>query len=72
MATLSADAPITISMSASSSCAEDGFTINLPFTRPTLTSEIGPLNGISEIAKAADAPNPANPSGDTLTSCEIN
>ena len=49
-----------ISISDSSICVRVGFTTNSPLIRPTRTVAIGPLNGISEIISAADAPTPAN------------
>ena len=56
--------PATInSMSACSISAVKGLIINFPLARITRTSEIGPLKGISEIDKAAEAANPAKASG---------
>jgi len=52
-----------ISMSATLISSIDGFTIHSPFTRPTRTSDIGPLNGMSETAIAAEAAKPHNASG---------
>ena len=40
-----------------------GLMTNSPSTLPTLTSDIGPLKGISEIAIQDDAANPTNASG---------
>jgi len=37
----------------------------------TLTSEIGPSNGIEEMVKAADAAKPTKQSGSTFSSAEI-
>ena len=45
--------------------------MNSPFNLITLTSDIGPLNGISEIAIAVEAANAAKLSGDTSGSCEL-
>jgi hypothetical protein len=45
--------------------------INLPSIFATLTSEIGPLKGISETASAADAAKPARQSGRTSSSADI-
>jgi hypothetical protein len=39
--------------------------------RATLTSEIGPWNGMSETVKAAEAANPAIASGSSFLSPEI-
>ena len=72
IATLSADAPTIKSISASSICSGEGFTINSPFNRITLTSDIGPLNGISEIAIAVEAASAAKLSGETSGSWEFN
>ena len=44
-----------------------GFITISPSTHPTATAAVGPLNGISEIASAADAPIIAHTSG--LLSC---
>ena len=38
-------------------------TVNSPSIKPTLTPAIGPLNGISEIHRAIDAPSMAAISG---------
>ncbi len=56
--------PATVnSMSDSSICAGVGLRINSPFTRPTFTPAIGPLNGMSEIDNANEEPNIAAISG---------
>ena len=44
---------------------------NFPSILATLTSEIGPLKGISETARAADAAKPAKQSGIMFVSAEI-
>ncbi len=59
------------SRSACSNSLRDGFTMNLPSTRATRTSEIISLIGISETAKAADAAKQAIASGITCSSLEI-
>ena len=46
--------------------------MNEPLIRPTRTSEIGPLKGMSETANAADAAKPANASGISSPSAETN
>ena len=48
-----------------------GFVTNLPSTLPTLTVAIGPLKGISETVRAADAPTPANTSAIFSPSLDI-
>ena len=48
-----------------------GFTLYSPLIFATRTSEIGPLNGISDTAKAAAAAKPTNASGNTSESAEI-
>ena len=64
--------PATInSNEATSNCAGVGLIINFPSIFPTLTSDIGPLNGISETANAAEAANPAKQSGRTSESADI-
>ncbi len=40
-----------------------GLITKSPFTLPTLTSDIGPLNGISDTAIADDAAKPTSASG---------
>ena len=40
-----------------------GLMMNSPLTRPTRTSDIGPLNGMFETAIAADAAKPQSASG---------
>ena len=45
-----------------------GLMTNFPSILATRTSEIGPLNGISDTAKAADAARPASASGSTSSS----
>ncbi len=59
------------SRSAFSSSLKDGFTKNSPSILATLHSEIGPLNGMSETAIAADAARAANASGASFLSPEI-
>ena len=54
---------ITISISEIAISAIVGFKIYSPSTRPTRTSDIGPLNGISETAIAAEAAKPHKASG---------
>ncbi len=61
--TLSRVAPTIMSISAFSFCEKVGFTTNFPSMRETRASDIGPLKGISETAKAAEAAKPANASG---------
>ena len=48
-----------------------GFTLYSPLILATRTSEIGPLNGISETASAAAAARPTKASGKTSESAEI-
>ncbi len=67
---LSIVAATIISISAPSSASNVGFTTNSPLIRATRTSEIGPLNGISDTARAADAARPANASGISVPSAE--
>ena len=43
-----------------------------PLILATLTSEIGPLNGISETARAEEAAKAAKESGNEFSSPEIN
>ena len=59
-----------MSISALSNSSNVGFTLNCPSMRATLTSEIGPLKGISETASAAEAAKPANASGISFPSDE--
>ena len=59
-----------MSISACANCWNVGFTTNLPSIRPTLTSDIGPLKGISDTARAAEAASPANASGISIPSEE--
>ena len=66
--TESDEAPITISISDSANCDKVGLITNSPFTRPTLTSEIGVSKGISDNCIAAEAAKPAIASGITLSS----
>src|ERR1700712_1002830 len=49
-----------------------GLITNLPSTLATRTSDIGPLNGISEQDNAADAAKPAKQSGMISLSADIN
>ena len=66
-------AAIIISISAASTSALVGLTINLPSTLATCASDTGPWKGMSETASAADAANPAKPSGVlAFSSYEIN
>ena len=71
IATLSADAPTIISISADSRSSDEGLITYLLSIRATLTSEIGPLNGMSDIAIADEAANAANASGFTFSSWEL-
>ena len=52
-------------------CSGVGLTTYLPSDLTTLTSDIGPLNGISETVKAADAAKAASASGKTSLSALI-
>ena len=61
----------TISISDSSICVLVGLTTNSPSSLPTLTVAIGPLNGMSEIISAAEAPTPANVSAIFSPSLDI-
>ena len=64
--------PATInSKVARSKSLINGLITNLPSILATRTSEIGPLNGISETARAADAAKPAKASGIISLSAEI-
>ena len=54
---------ITISISEIAISVIVGFKIYSPSTRPTRTSDIGPLNGISDTAIAAEAAKPHKASG---------
>ena len=58
------------SMSAFSNWSKVGLMTNSPLIRATRTSEIGPLKGISETARAAEAASPANASGMSTPSAE--
>ena len=60
---LSMVAATIISMSAPSNKESCGFITNFPLIRATRTSEIGPLNGMSETVSAAEAARAANASG---------
>ena len=71
IATLSADAPTIISISADSRSSDEGFITYLLSIRATRTSDIGPLNGMSDIAIADEAAKAANASGFTFSSCEF-
>ena len=51
------------SISDSSISLSVGLITNSPLILPTLTSDIGPLNGISDIAIHEDAAKPTNASG---------
>ena len=68
---LSMVAATIISISAVFSSVKEGLTTNLPSIRATLTSEMGPLNGISLTARAADAASPASASGIISFSADI-
>ena len=59
------------SISEFSNSLRVGFTMNSPFTRPTRTSEIISLIGISETASAAEAAKHAMASGMISASLEI-
>ena len=61
----------TISISDSSIWSRVGLIINSSLILPTRTVAIGPLNGKSEIIKAADAPTPANVSAMFWPSLDI-
>ncbi|OQA49550.1 MAG: hypothetical protein BWY47_00717 [Bacteroidetes bacterium ADurb.Bin302] len=67
---LSIVAATMMSRSAFSNCSKVGLITNFPSIRATRTSEIGPLNGISLTAIAADAAKPANASGISSPSAE--
>ena len=58
------------SMSARSSCSKLGLITNSPSIRATRTSLMGPLNGMSLTAIAADAARPAKASGISMPSAE--
>ena len=60
--------PTIISKSAFAAFSMLGFTESCPSILTTLTSDIGPLKGMSEIAMAADAAKPAKVSGITSLS----
>ena len=66
------EAATMMSRSARSKSFEEGLMHSLPSMRATRTSEIGPLNGMSETAIAADAARPASESGMTFSSAENN
>ena len=68
---LSMVAATIMSRSAPSSAWKVGFMTNSPLMRATLTSEMGPPNGMSLTASAADAANPARASGIVSLSAEI-
>ena len=68
---LSIVAPTMMSRSASAFCENVGLITNSPLIRDTRTSEIGPPNGTSETASAADAASPASASGMISLSAEI-
>ena len=53
---------MTTSRSASARWASVGLATNSPFTRPTRTPAMGPLNGMSEMCSAAEAPVSASTS----------
>jgi len=60
---LSMLAATMISRSSDSISEIIGLMISLPSLRPTRTSEMGPLNGMSDTARAAEAANAARASG---------
>ena len=63
-------APTIKSMSASSSCWKVGLITNSPLILATRTSLIGPSNGMSLAANAAEAAKPAKASGMSTPSAE--
>ena len=69
--TESSEAPTIISISDSANLLLEGFITKSPSILPTLTSEIGPSNGISDNDKAAEAANPTRASGITFSSLDI-
>ena len=52
-------------------CSSVGLMTNLPSTRPTLTPEMGPSHGISEIERATETPIIAVISGEQSGSTDI-
>ena len=58
-------------MSAELRSSEEGFITYFPLILATLTSEIGPLKGMSDIAIAVDAASAASASGFTFSSWEF-
>ena len=63
--------PATVNVkSLFSLCSSVGFIIIFPSTNPTFTAAVGPLNGISEIAKAQAAPIIAATSGELSCSTQ--
>ena len=69
--TIEVSEPATIiSRSDASICENVGSTTNSPSTRQTRTSETGPLNGMSLVISAADAPITASMSGSFSRSYE--
>ena len=69
---LSSVPAIIISISAFFISSKVGLIENSPSILATLTSETGPLNGISETAKQAEAAKQANASGIFSLSEDIN
>ena len=67
---LSIVAATMMSMSASSRALKVGLITYSPLIRATRTSEIGPLKGTSETARAAEAARPARASGMSSPSAE--
>ena len=67
---LSVDATVT-AISDFSFSAEVGLITYSPSTRPTLTPEIGPFHGISEMLSAIDVPTIAAISGEQSGSTDI-
>ena len=55
--------PTMMSRSAASICEKLGLMTYSPSMRATRTSEMGPPNGMSDTASAADAARPARASG---------
>ena len=64
-------APTMMSRSASLSSVKVGLMANFPPILATLTSETGPLKGMSETIRAAEAARPASASGIVSLSAEI-
>ena len=60
-----------MSRSASAFCVKVGLITSSPLMRATRTSEIGPANGTSDTASAAEAASPASASGIMSLSAEM-